>query len=39
VGHGAYLMDNNRWIYSDTNNKLNCKAAGFEFGQGSIVKM
>jgi hypothetical protein len=39
VGHGCYLMDNNRWVYSDTDESMNCKAAGFEFAQGDIIKM
>lgn len=39
LGHGTYMMDNNRWAYSDTDESLNCKAAAFEFGQGDIIKM
>ena len=39
VGHGTYMMDNNRWTYSDTEQTVNCKALGFEFHQGDIIKM
>lgn len=33
------MMDNNRWVYSDTDETTNCKPGGFEFVQGDIIKV
>jgi hypothetical protein len=39
VGHGCYLMDSNRWCYSDHDEDFNCKPLGFEYGHNDIIKV
>lgn len=39
VGHGTYLMDSNRWCYSDTDEDYNCKPLGFQYGHNDVIKI
>ena len=39
VGHGCYLLDSNRWSYSDHDEDYNCKPLGFEYSHNDIVKV
>lgn len=39
IGHGAYLMDSNRWCYSDSDEDFNCKPLGFEYSQNDVIKV
>ena len=39
LGHGTYLLDSNRWCYSDTDEDFNCKPLGFEYAQNDVIKI
>ena len=39
IGHAAYLMDTNRWTYSDHDAEFNCKPLGFDYGHNDTIKV
>lgn len=39
IGHGCYLLDSNRWSYSDHDEDYNCKPLGFEYNHNDIIKV